>query len=356
MKEKPSIFIIGCGGTISAAYKSYGVWKPGEMTEAEILKYVPHLGQIADIRAMDLFRDDSSNMQPENWCTLAQTIFLNINDYDGIVVTHGTDTLHYSASAISFIIQKLNKPIVFTGSQFALSQVGSDGRRNVFDSMRVASEADLAESVIVFNGKIIRGNRAKKFREMEFDAFDSVGMGPLGRVENSIFLDGEQIRKWKAKKPELLNKIEPNVSLIKLHPGFRPEIIETMIDNGVRGFVLEGYGAGNVPTGGRSVIPLIERAVNSGIPVVITTQCTLGTSWVYIYDVGRKALDAGGIPGFDLLSETALVKLMWVLGQTKKMEKVKEMMHKNYSGEITPEMRSIEQKTLYRTEKKRSYT
>ena len=296
---------------------------------------------------MDLFREDSSNMQPENWSTLAQTIFFKLNEADGIVVTHGTDTMHYSAAAISFMIQKLNKPIVFTGAQFALSQIGSDGRRNVFDSVRIAAEADVAESVIIFNGKIIRGNRAKKFREVEFDAFDSIGMDPLGRVENSIILTGEHIRKNSENKPVLSNKIEPNVHLLKIYPGFKPEIMETMISNGTKGFVFEGYGAGNVPTANRSVVPYIKRCADSSIPVVITTQCTLGTSWVYLYDVGRKALDAGGIPGFDLLSETALVKLMWVLGQTNNIKKVMEMMHHNYCGEITPEMRTIEQKTWY---------
>jgi len=347
MKEKPKIAVIGCGGTISAAYTSGGVWKPGEMTEVELLKYIPHLGQIASIQPMDLFRDDSSNMQPEHWATLAQSIYLKLNEADGIVVTHGTDTMHYTAAAISFMIQSLNKPIVFTGAQFTLSQIGSDGIRNMFDAVRVAAEANVTESIIVFNGKIIRGNRAKKFREVEFDAFGSIGMDPLGRVENSIILTGEQIKRGGG-KPVLSNKLETNVSLLKIHPGFNPQLIETMIDYGVRGFVLEGYGAGNVPTGKRSVLPCIKRAVDSGIPVVITTQCTLGTSWVYLYDVGKKALDAGGIPGFDLLSETAVVKLMWVLGQTNNLKKVKKMMHKNYCGEITPEMRTIEQKTWYR--------
>lgn len=351
MREKPKVCIIGCGGTISATYSGMRVWKPGVLTAVELTKYVPLLGKVAEIQTMDLFRDDSSNMQPEDWSTLAQTIFLKLKDYDGIVVTHGTDTMHYTAAAISFMIQNLNKPIVFTGAQFALTQAGSDGKRNLFDAARVAAETDIGESVIVFNGKIIRGNRAKKFKEIEFDAFDSVGMDPLGKVENSIMLYGEHIRK-KNTQPLLLNKVETNVSLIKMYPGFKPKTIETMIDNDAKGFVIEGYGAGNVPTGNLSIIPLIKRAVESGIPVVITTQCTLGTSWVYLYEVGRKALDAGGIPGFDLLSETALVKLMWVLGQTKNISKVKEMMHKNYCGEITPEVRTVEQKTLFKKQKK----
>jgi len=350
MTEKPSIFVIGCGGTISAVprQKEWRVWKTGELTVHEILKNIPLLSRIAKVDAMDLFREDSSNIVPENWATLAQVIFLKLKKADGIVVLHGTDTLHYTAAAISFLLQELNKPVVFTGSQFALSQIGSDGRRNVFDSLRVAAEADIAESIVVFNGKILRGNRTKKFKEIEFDAFGSVGMSALGRIENSITLSGEQ-EKRNNKQPVLTNRFEPNVYLLKLHPGFRPEIIETMINNGTKGFVFEGFGAGNVPTlGERAVLPYIKRCVSSNIPVVISTQCSLGTSWVYLYEVGKKALDVGGIPGFDLLSETALVKLMWVLGQTRNMEKIKEMMHQNYSGEITPEVRTVEQKSLYR--------
>ncbi len=346
MKEKAKVFVIGCGGTISAKPREKA-WRPGDLTASEILREIPHIGRLANIEIMDLFRIDSSNMQPENWATLAQTIFLNLEEHDGIVITHGTDTMHYTAAAISFMIQDLNKPIIFTGSQFALSQIGSDAIRNLFDSIRVAAEADLAESAIVFNGKILRGNRSKKFRELEFDAFDSVGMGPLGVIENTIRLSGEQIKR-NGKKPKLANGIEPNVYSIKIHPGFNPKIIEAMINNGTKGFVLEGFGAGNVPTEERTLIPYIKRAVNSGIPVVITTQCILGTSWVYLYDVGRKALEAGGIPSFDMLNEVALVKLMWVLRQTKNMKKIKEMMLKNYCGEITPELRTIDQKPLYK--------
>lgn len=345
MKKTPKVFVVGTGGTLAATMVK-GAWKPGELTQTDILDFVPNIKKHFKIDDMTLFRIDSTNMQPENWLTLAQTIFYKLNNYDGIVVTHGTDTMGYSAAAISFLIQNLNTPIVFTGSQAIPSHIGTDTTRNFVDAIRVAATGNVAESVIVFNGKIMRGNRTKKFREVDFDAFECVGMQPLGKVEQDIRLTGEQIKR-KKRKPKLFNKIEPNVSLIKLHPGYNPTNLEYLIDSGIKGLVIEGYGSGNVPTEKRNIVKVIQKATNQEIPVVITTQCALGASWVYLYEVGAKALEAGAIAGQDMLSETALVKLMWVLGQTTNFEKVKEMMKKNYAGEITPGLNNPKDKTLW---------
>jgi glutamyl-tRNA(Gln) amidotransferase subunit D len=145
----------------------------------------------------------------------------------------------------------------------------------------------------------------------------------------------------------LVNKLETDVALLKIYPGFNPEIIDHMIKTGTKGFIIEGYGAGNIPTERRSLTSTIKNATNSDIPIVITTQCSLGSSWVYLYDVGVKALEAGALPGYDTLSETALVKLMWVLGQTNELKKVKKMMLTNYAGEITPGMRKIDHRPLW---------
>ena len=342
---KPKVFVVGTGGTLAATTVK-GIWKPGELTQSEILKFVPFLKKFFDLEETTLFRMDSTNMQPENWLTIAQTIYYKLKNFDGIVVTHGTDTMSYSASAISFLIQNLNIPIVFTGSQVIPSYMGSDANRNLVDAMRVASTADLAESVIVFNGQILRGNRAKKFRETDFDAFECVGMLPLGKIQQDIKLTGEQ-KKRKKTKPTLFNSLETNVALIKLHPGYEPNRIEYLLDKGIKGLVIEGYGSGNIPTEKRNVAQMIKLATENDIPVVITTQCALGSSWVYLYEVGMKALEAGAIPGHDMLSETALVKLMWVLGQTTKIDKVKKMMKTNYAGEITPGLNSPKDQAIW---------
>ena len=343
--RKPRVFVIGMGGTLAATTVK-GTWKPGELTQAEILKFAPFLKKFFDIEETALFRIDSTNMQPENWLTLAQTLYYKLKSFDGIVVTHGTDTMSYTAAALSFLIQNLNMPIVFTGSQVIPTHIGSDANRNLVDAIRVASTANLAESVIVFNGQILRGNRAKKFRETDFDAFECVGMPPLGKIQQEIKLTGEQKKRSKI-KPKLFNSLEPNVALIKLHPGYSPQRMEYLIDTGIKGIVLEGYGSGNIPTEKRNIAKTIKKATDQEIPVVITTQCALGSSWVYLYDVGLKALEAGAIPGHDLLSETALVKLMWVLGQTAKLDKVKKMMKTNYAGEITPGLNNPKDQALW---------
>ncbi len=344
MAKLPKIFIIGTGGTISAKIVK-GIWKPGELTEENLLSMLPELKSMVRLETTTVFRMDSTNMQPEHWLTLAQIIYYKLDDVDGIVITHGTDTMQHSASAISFLIQNLNIPVVFTGCQILPSDMGSDARRNLLDAIRVAANADLAESVIVFNGKIFRGNRTKKFREIEFNGFNCVGMRPLGLIEGDLMLTGEQLKRGN-KKPVLVNKIEPNVALLKIFPGFNPKTVEYLIDSGIKGIVLEGYGPGNTPTEKRSLIPAIKRATERGVPVVITTQCVLGPSWAYVYEVGTKALDAGAIPGYDMLSETALVKLMWTLGQTKDLDKIKKMMLKNYAGEITSGMKEPKKKRL----------
>lgn len=344
---KPKIFMVGVGGTLSAKLKN-GTWVPGELTTEHVLKLVPDIKNFVEIESTNFLRIDSTNVQPENWVTLANMIYPKLSSADGIVVTHGTDTMHYTATAISFLIQGLNKPIIFTGSQSIPSNIGSDAKRNLIDAVRVASLADIAESVIVFNGTILRGNRSKKFREIDYDAFECVGMPPLGKVEGVIRLSGQQTKR-KKRKPRLATKIETNVALVKVFPGLEPNYVENLLDVGVKGLVLEGYGSGNVPTLKRSLIPIIEKATSTGIPVVITTQCALGASWVYLYEVGQKALQAGAIPAHDMLSETALVKLMWVLGRTNNLVKVKEMMLKNYAGEITPGLKSPKDKTIWET-------
>lgn len=344
--KKPKVLLIGTGGTLSAKIVN-GAWKPGELKTDEILKLAPEVAEHVQLKTTSLLRIDSSNMQPEMWLTLAQIIHYELPNYDGIVVTHGTDTMQYSAAAISFLLQKLNVPIVFTGSQVAPGEIGSDARRNLIDSIRVASMGDVAESVIVFNGKIFRGNRTKKLRELDYDAFMCVGMPPLGKVEQTVNFTGEQFPRSHKKKPELINKLETDVALLKIYPGFEPTIIDNLINKGVKGFVIEGFGAGNVPTEKRSIIPSIKNATKSDIPVVITTQCSLGSSWAYLYEVGVKAIEAGALPGYDILSETALVKLMWVLGQTNDLKRVKKMMLTNYAGEITPGMKKIDHKSLW---------
>jgi len=332
--DKKKILLIGTGGTVTAKMVN-GSWRPGSFTEEDLLKFVPEVKDLAEITTVDLFSMDSSNFQPEQWVELAKLIQKNHELYDGVVITHGTDTMHYTASALSFLLQNLNFPVVLTGSQVPPHKTGSDARRNLMDAIRVASETNICEVVIVFNSKILRGNRAKKFREVEFEAFESIGMRPLGVIEHDIRLTREHLKNDRG-KPKFFDKIEKMVCIIKLTPGMDPGIIRSYVDRGYKGIIIEGFGAGNVPVEKNSVVPEIGYATKKGIPVIVSTQCAIGSSWMYLYEAGRKALDAGAIPGHDMISETAMTKLMWILGNYgSDLNMVKEIFLKDTAGEIS---------------------
>ena len=345
---KKKVLLIGTGGTITAKMVN-GSWKPGEFNEKELLGFIPEIKDLAAIRTVDLLNIDSTNMQPKYWLDLAKTINDNYSKYDGFIITHGTDTMHYTASALSFLLQDLSKPVVLTGSQVPVHMVGSDVRRNVLDAIRVATETDMHEVMIVFNSKILRGNRAKKFREVEFEAFESVGMLPLGIIEHDIRHTGEHYCNNNVdSRIKFFNKLEDKVCIQKLTPGFDPKIISCLVDLGYKGIVLEGFGAGNVPIDENSLIPEIKKAVDKGIPIVVSSQCAIGFSWMYLYECGKKALDAGAIPGHDMISETAMTKLMWILGNHPgyDMKKIKELFLKDVSGEVS-DIRSPKEKRIW---------
>ena len=344
--SKKKILIIGTGGTICAKMVN-GSWKPGEFNEKELVGFIPEIKDLANITTLDLFNIDSSNMQPKFWIEIAETIKDNYQKYDGFLITHGTDTMHYTASALSFLLQDLSKPVILTGSQVPPHQVGSDAKRNVLDSIRVATEADMHEVIIVFNSKILRGNRTKKFREVEFEAFESIGMLPLGVIEHDIRHTGEHYNN-KEKELKFFDKLESNVCIQKITPGFNPKIISQLIDMGYKGIIFEGFGAGNVPIDQNTLIPEIENATRKGVPIVVSSQCAIGFSWMYLYECGKKALDAGAIPGHDMISETSMTKLMWILGNYPdySIDEIRELFLKDTCGEIS-DIRTPKEKRIW---------
>jgi len=334
----PKVYVIGTGGTIAAEEKTVNnrkVWQAGTFP-ADFIISLPELEEIAKIETKDLFHLRSPDMTPVNWIKMAETVYSKINSVDGVVITHGTDTMHYTGAALSFMLQNLNKPVVITGSQIAPSVLGSDARRNLVDSVKVAAEADIAEVCITFNGKILRANRTKKCYANGFDAFECID-GPIGYIEPNIRLKEQYIKKDSKKKPILDTKINDKIFLLKLYPGIDYSIITKIMSRGYKGLVIEAYGAGNVPKKDNLFIPRIKDLIEEGIPVIITTQCIVGSSWLAQYEITHDAFKLGAIDCQDMLSETALVKLMWVLGHTKDPEKIHKMMRTNYAGEISTE-------------------
>lgn len=337
MKKKPKIFVIGTGGAI-ASTEDKGKYIYGDITQEQLLAMDERIKTEFDIESTSLFRLNSANMQPEHWFSLANMIYYKISsgDYDGIVVTHGTATMQQTATAMSFLVQNIPIPIVFTGSSIIPTEIGSDAQRNFYDALRVAA-SDIAEAVIVFNGKILRGTKTKHIRTADFDPFDSMDIQPLGSIQYSVVFEKERVKR-NDNKPVLFKNLETNVALIKIHPGMTTKNIDAIIDIGVKGIVLQGHDYGTMPTRKNSLIPSIQKANEKSIPVILSTKCAMGQDWknFYFKDVGAEFDEVDVIFGFNMHPDVALIKLMWALTQTKDVSKIKKLIHKSIAGEITP--------------------
>jgi len=330
MKAKPRVLLVSTGGTITMLRNGSGTLS--QCQDAGILlEKVPELGALAEVDLLPVSNTDSSNIQPQLWVDTARVIYESIEDYDGVVVTHGTDTICYTSAALSFMLQELPKPVVVTGAQMPLDDIGNDGHGNLINSVRVAV-SDIAEVTVVFGSQIIYGTRAKKTSAFDIQAITSVNAHPLGNI--GLFIKfNVAARKRGPRSTLLMPFLNDRVALVNVYPGFDPGILEYLASTH-DGIVLGGYGAGNIPTLTKSLIPAISKATGRNIPVVICTQCIIGSTQMELYEVGRAALEAGAIPAMDMTPETTLVKLMWVLGQTRDLGTINSMMQKPFVGEV----------------------
>ncbi len=279
-------------------------------------------------------------MDPETWQILARAVVEEIEaGANGIIITHGTDTMMYTAAALSFMIET-PVPVVLVGSQRSADRPSSDNAMNMICAALVAI-SDIAEVSVVMHGstsddfcEIHRGTKVRKMHTSRRDAFKSINFLPIGVVDydaGEIETSIDYIRR--GEKPlKFKPGMEPKCALVKFTPGADPNILDYYINSGYRGLVLEGTGLGHVST---KWIPMIRKATDAKIPVIVTSQCLNGRICDLVYDTGRDMLKAGAIEGEDILPETALVKLMWVLGQTDNFGEVIEMLREDLSGEIT---------------------
>jgi len=335
--ETAKVCLITTGGTISSIYdpKTYSI-RPGLSVDKLLASLPEGMGHIEVIRR-ELFQMDSANAQPHHWQELARAIKEaneEMPELQGFVVTHGTDTMTYSAAAISFMIRDLGKPIVFTGAQIPATVPWSDGPRNILDALRVAAFGDIGETCIVFNGEIHRATRAKKVRVNSYDAFDSMDPIPLGVLTRDIVLYENRKRRHN-RVPRIDTKLDDRVFLLKVFPGLPQQILLKIVDMGYHGIIIEGFGSGNIPTEENSMTGAIQQAVNQGSFIVISSQCAFGQADLTIYDVGRAAAEVGAMSAFDMTSEAAFVKLAWVLGHTNDSEQVRAMMAEDMVGELS---------------------
>ena len=323
------ILLISTGGTI-ASEKTPGGIKPS-FGAGKLLELA---GSVLDIDTLDLLRVDSSNMQPEDWRTIARAAYSGLESHDGVVISHGTHTMAYTAAALTFMMQNIPGPVVLTGAQVPAGESGSDGPRNLRDALMFAGDG--APGVfIVFHGKVIRGCRAVKTSTVLLDAFESINHPLVASIQGEKITYYQRPHNTK-KKPVLRTDLDNSVFLLKLVPGIEPAVLDTVPRLGFRAVVIECFGAGGVPFTGRDLLAKIRSLVEGGTIVALSTQCLGGGVDLTIYDVGRKSLDAGVLSGLDMTTEALVVKLMWALGQSGDRNVVTDIMNTNYADEFTP--------------------
>lgn len=324
------ILLLATGGTIASVEGNEGL-VPG-LSVDELLHYLPEPTSGLKIEGKILMNQDSTNLQPEDWVTIAEAVYKYYDDYDGFVITHGTDTLAYTSSALSYMLQGLTKPVVLTGSQVPISFQKTDARKNVADALRFACE-EIGGVYIVFDGRVILGTRAVKMRTKSYDAFESINHPYVAYVNKD-----EVKYQWKpvpASSPLTLNtKLCTDVFLMKLYPGMKPEIFDFL--KGVyKGIIIESFGNGGLPFEGRNLLPKIKELTETGIAVVITTQCLEEGEDLLLYEVGRKVAQYNVILSGDMNTEAMVAKLMWALGQGKNLDQVKEIVETPIAGDLS---------------------
>lgn len=353
-KKLPTISMIGTGGTIASKidYRTGGVY--ASFSAKDIVTQIPELKEIANIRAKQIMNIMSEDMTPDRWKEIAGSVVKEINSgVKGVIITHGTDTLHYTAAALSFMLRDLPVPVALVGAQRSSDRGSSDTVMNVACAANFVVNSDVAEICSVMHGSIeddyciaIRGTKVRKMHTSRRDAFKPVNELPIARInwkDKKIEIMNENYKKRNSGKVKVDDKIETKVAMIKCYPGLEPEIFDYYLKKKYRGFVIEGTGLGHTPTLGRnSLLPKIEKAVKSGVPVVMTSQCIYGRVHPFVYHPLRELTKRGVIFAEDMAPETVYVKLMWVLGHTKKMDQIKEMMLTNYAGEINKRIETEE--------------
>lgn len=308
--DKKKVCLIATGGTIASVETPEGM-KP-LLDGKALLAKVPELESLGVIDIVELMQLDSTNIQPKDWIQMAQAIEERYADYDGFIITHGTDTMAHSAAALYYMLENLQKPVIFTGSQLSLVEEGSDAPANLLLAM-YGAVSSVPGVYLAFHNKLMQGNAAKKLCTENFDGFYSINVPDVAVLEDgkikwnisSDFIEPE-------KELKINTAIDIHVAVFEVFPGFNTDIIRMAVDSGCKGIVLKGYGAGNVPSeeSGNSFLPAIDYAVEKGVKVVLTTQCIYDGTDLERYEVGASALRHGVISGGDLTVEAILAKLM----------------------------------------------
>ena len=327
------ILLLQTGGTIAMDI-THGEPKLDPSRWSEVLyKEIPELSEIADIHIEQLFFKDSSDVSLGDWVQIIEYVEEQYKSYDGFVILHGTDTMAYTASALSFGLQNLGKPVIMTGSQVPMSNIRSDARRNLVNAIEMAT-LPVNEVAICFNDFVYRGNRTTKMSIGDFDAFSSPNFPPLAEIGLNIELN------ISAPAPQgelsMSTAFDPSVFLLKTFPGLNPALLEKMDLSEVRCIVVEAFGSGNFPVhGDGSLLPFLRRCIEHDTLLIFTSQAAYDAVDLGNYESGRKARDLGALSAGDMTTEATLTKMMYLLGNYEHGEKVKDLFQKNIAGELT---------------------
>lgn len=342
-KANPSILLIYTGGTIGMMRNS----ETGALENFnfdQLLRHVPELKQFNLNISSHTFDPpiDSSDMQPAHWTKLAEIIYENYKLYDAFVILHGTDTMAFTASALSFMLEGLNKPVILTGSQLPIGVLRTDGKENLLTAIEIAAARNsdgspiVPEVCIFFNQKLMRGNRCTKISAENFDAFSSNNYPPLAKAGLEIIYDRSLIRPYDPNATLVPHyNLNNSIIIFSLFPGISPDIIKNVLthDN-LKGIIFRTFGSGNAPQQ-EWLVDALTEATRQGKIIVNITQCSTGSVKMHLYETGLQLLESGIISGADLTVEAALTKLMFLLGQELSPEEIRKEMRRNICGELT---------------------
>ena len=330
MSDKKKILLLTTGGTIASLPGGEGL----EPRRSEVMeREIQQLRTYYDITVQDVMCLDSSNIRPEQWQLIAREVFQRRLDFDGVVISHGTDTMAYTASAVTYMLPGIDRPVVFTGSQLPMADMLSDGPANLRTAFAMAASGHNGV-FLAFDRKVMLGCRAVKIRASGFSAFESINARYAAQVMGRGLVVDHEVLPRVTGPARLCQDFSDKVFLLKLTPGLNPAIFDMLAAMGYRGIVVEAFGLGGVNVLHKGLRG-IHRAVEDGISVVITTQCLYDSADLQVYQVGQKLLELGVIQGKDMTSEAAMTKLMWALGQGMDQAEIANLFATNLAGEIT---------------------
>lgn len=334
---KKRILIIYTGGTIGMMKSDHG-YTPEKDSFLEQLNNIQELKDekmpLWDLVSLEPLLD-SSSVSVDEWNKIGEIISNAYESYDGFVVLHGTDTMAYTASALSFMLENLSKPVVFTGSQIPLCEIRNDARDNLITSFLIASNENIHEVCLYFGGKLLRGNRAIKFSANDLIAFMSPNYPTLADVGIDIRYHRSALMK-ETDQPFSFQKLQRvPIGVLKVFPGIQFDLFEPIMMNALKGIVVETFGAGNIPQDGKELFPLIKRAFEHGTIVTVTSQCSHGSVILGAYEASNGLKEAGAVSGYDMTSEACVAKMYYLFSKGYDSELIKELMETNLRGELT---------------------